>query len=217
VADDIIVTKCDLLPGGGDGIPPALASMLRRLNPAARLHDAATVTPRLHELMLESMPDPSVDVSQAEHWLNLAAYAPNGAPHSDDGGHGVDDGHDGHDHGSHLDDVASFCYVNDAPMPREALHLLLRALEDNLGPNLLRVKGLVNIAEEPGKPAVLHGAQHLLHNVVQLDAWPGTDRRTRIVFIAQGVARQTVAEMIELLARVATRTANARSRASSRA
>jgi G3E family GTPase len=93
------------------------------------------------------------------------------------------------------------------------LQLLLDALEKNLGPNLLRVKGLVNVAEEPDRPAVVQGAQHLLHNIIWLDRWPDADHRTRIVFITQNFEREEVEEMISLLDRVASRTANARSRA----
>ena len=65
----------------------------------------------------------------------------------------------------HDDDIASFAFIREEPTSRYALQLLLNALEQNLGPNLLRVKGLVNVAEEPGRPAVIQGAQHLLHNI----------------------------------------------------
>ena len=34
------------------------------------------------------------------------------------------------------------------------------------------MKGLVNVAEEPGRPAVIQGAQHLLHTMTWLDRWP---------------------------------------------
>ena len=46
---------------------------------------------------------------------------------------------------------------------------MLDALQRNLGPDLLRVKGIVNVAEEPGRPAVIQGAQHLLHNLSWLE------------------------------------------------
>ena len=111
------------------------------------------------------------------------------------------------------DDIESFAFIREEPTSRYALQLLLNALEQNLGPNLLRVKGLVNVAEEPDRPAVIQGAQHLLHNISWLARWPDADRRTRIVFITQNIARAAVEEMISLLDRVATRTAKARERA----
>ena len=99
------------------------------------------------------------------------------------------------------------------PIAREALRLLLDALQQNLGPNLLRVKGIVHVAEDPDRPAVIQGAQHLLHNLSWLDRWPDADRRSRIVFITQGFDRAEVEDMIAVLDRVAARTAAARARA----
>ena len=119
-----------------------------------------------------------------------------------------------HDHHHlHDRDIASFCFTRDKPIPREALRLLLDALQQNLGPNLLRVKGIVNVAEEPDRPAVIQGAQQLLHNLSWLERWPDEDRRSKIVFITQGFDRAEVEDMIALLDRVATRTAAARARA----
>ena len=127
-----------------------------------------------------------------------------------------DHDHDDHDHHHlHDRDIASFCFVRETPISREALRLLLDALQQNLGPNLLRVKGIVNVAEEPGRPAVIQGAQHLLHNLSWLERWPDADHRSKIVFITQGFDRAEVEDMIALLDRVATRTAAARARAQS--
>ncbi len=79
-------------------------------------------------------------------------------------------------------------------------------LQQNLGPNLLRVKGIINVAEEPDRPAVIQGAQHLLHNLSWLDRWPDADHRSKIVFITQGFDRAEVEDMIAVLDRVAART-----------
>ena len=124
--------------------------------------------------------------------------------------------HEHHDHHHlHDRDIASFCFIREQPIAREALRLLLDALQQNLGPNLLRVKGIVNVAEEPDRPAVIQGAQHLLHNLSWLERWPDEDRRSKIVFITQGFDRAEVEDMIAVLDRVATRTAAARARAQS--
>ena len=94
------------------------------------------------------------------------------------------------------------------------MRLLLDALQQNLGPNLLRVKGIVNVAEEPDRPAVIQGAQQFLHNLSWLERWPDADHRSRIVFITQNFDRADVEDMIAVLDRVATRTAAPRARAS---
>jgi G3E family GTPase len=74
----------------------------------------------------------------------------------------------------------------------------------------------VNVAEEPDRPAVIQGVQHLLHTMTWLPRWPDADRRTRIVFITRGVVRSELQEMIELLDRMAARTSRARLRAQGR-
>ncbi len=103
--------------------------------------------------------------------------------------------------------------IRDEPLSRAELQFLLDGIGQNLGSSLLRVKGLVNVAEEPGRPAVIQGAQHLLHTMTWLDRWPDADTRTRVVFITHGIVRDRLTEMIELLDRVSARTFKARNRA----
>jgi hypothetical protein len=45
-----------------------------------------------------------------------------------------------------------------------------------------------------------------------LDRWPDSDQRTRIVFITQGVPRDSLKDVIDLLDRVSSRTFRARAR-----
>ena len=57
------------------------------------------------------------------------------------------------------------------------------------GANLLRVKGIVNVA---GSPVVVHVVQSVIHEPVVLESWPSADRSTRIVFITRGMARELI-------------------------
>ncbi|HTK35248.1 MAG TPA: GTP-binding protein [Caulobacteraceae bacterium] len=209
LADHILITKLDLAPeGAAAALTETLKARLRALNPAADIVLAGEAGAAPVHLLRDSGFDPSKGGDTARAWLNAEAYA----DHHHDHEHGHD--HDDHHHHHHHNiAIASFCLVRDEPTSREALQLLLAAIEKNLGPNLLRVKGLVAVAEEPGKPAVLQGAQHLLHNLTWLDAWPDADHRTRIVFITQNMPKADLEEMVSLLDRVATRTAAARRRA----
>ncbi|HKC45842.1 MAG TPA: GTP-binding protein, partial [Burkholderiales bacterium] len=68
---------------------------------------------------------------------------------------------------------------------------LLTALR---GPDLLRVKGLVNVAGEPG-PVVVQGVQHIFHPPVTLADWPGEDRSSRLVFITRNIDESAVAAL----------------------
>jgi G3E family GTPase len=184
-----------------------LTARLRRLNPAAMITRMDDPDFDVGALLRSTGLDPADPKADAHAWLNAAAYQ---ADSHRDHDHPE---HDHDHHGLHDRDIASFCFVRDNPISRDALRLLLDALQQNLGANLLRVKGIVHVAEEPERPAVIQGAQHLLHNLSWLDRWPDADRRSKIVFITQGYDREEVEDMIAVLDRVAGRTAAARAKA----
>ncbi len=210
LADTILISKLDLVAPAKarDAEEAALTARLTLLNPAAKI--ARIDDPAFdigHVLRTDALKpgDPKAD---ARAWLNAAAYDEADAHAHHDHDHAEHDHHHLHDR-----DIASFCFTRTEPITREALRLLLDALQQNLGPNLLREKGIVHVAEEPDRPAVIQGAQQLLHNLSWLDRWPDADRRSKIVFITQGYDRADVEDMIAVLDRVASRTAAARARA----
>ena len=49
------------------------------------------------------------------------------------------------------------------------------------------MKGLVAVADDPSRPVVLHGVQHVMHPPSRLDAWPNDDHDTRLVFILKDI------------------------------
>jgi G3E family GTPase len=53
--------------------------------------------------------------------------------------------------------------------------------------------------EDPERPAVIHGMQHVYHAPVWLERWPSADRRTRMVFIGSGIPESWVRGLLELL------------------
>jgi len=222
LADQILLTKLDLIDAAQiKAAEVTLTERLHRLNPAAKISRIDDPAFNVGELLRAGGLNPTGAAADARAWLNAAAYEPahDAHDHEHDHDHDADHDHAQHDHthhdhhGLHDRDIASFCFIRDNPIPREALRLLLDALQQNLGPNLLRVKGIVHVAEEPERPAVIQGAQQLLHNLTWLERWPDPDRRSKFVFITQGFDRAEVEDMIAVLDRVATRTAAARARA----
>jgi G3E family GTPase len=99
----------------------------------------------------------------------------------------------------HTDGIETFVLQRDRPFPALALTLLLEALAEHCGARMLRLKGLVDIAEMPGQPAVIHGVQHVVSPPEFLDRWPSADRSTRIVFIAQDVPRHFPARLLDAI------------------
>jgi G3E family GTPase len=209
LADSILLTKLDLLdPAERAARKAALIARLGKINGGALVLESDDPAADPVQVMRKLMADPREDPRAAKTWIDAALGAAPGdvTPHAK-GEHEAHAPH-GHDAG-----IASFNLIRDEPLPREALHLLLDSLEKHLGSNLLRVKGLVNVKDEPGRPAVIQGAQHLLHNLTWLPEWPDEDQRTRIVFITQDLPTGELEEMVTLLDRVAHRTALARLKA----
>jgi G3E family GTPase len=184
---------------------------LRRINPAAKIAEVDWSPAVIAGLLVSPGFDTADPRADPRPWLNVQAYQNSPRNHNACG-----DDHDHHEHGHaeshHLEGkgIENFVLIREIPLRREEAQFLLEGIAQNLGSGLLRVKGLVNIAEEPGRPAVIQGAQHLLHTMTWLDRWPDGDQRTRIVFITQGIPRDSLKDIIDLLDRVSFRTFKAR-------
>lgn len=92
----------------------------------------------------------------------------------------------------HASDIQTLCLTVEEPFGAEAFQHWLGLLTALRGERLLRFKGLIHIAEDPEHPLVVHAAQHLVHPPVALPAWPDAERRSRLVFITQGMERQLI-------------------------
>ena len=75
--------------------------------------------------------------------------------------------------------------------------MFLELLRSMHGPNLLRLKGIVKIAETPDTPVVMHGVQHVLHPAARLAAWPDADHRTRLVFIVRDIEPRKIGDLFD--------------------
>jgi G3E family GTPase len=101
--------------------------------------------------------------------------------------------------GRHDDGIDTFCLRREKPLHAVTLGLFLQVVAEHCGAKLLRLKGLVDVVESPGRPAVIHGVQHVFHPPAWLDAWPSDDRNTRIVVISQGLDAQWLRDLLEIL------------------
>lgn len=67
------------------------------------------------------------------------------------------------------------------------------------GPDLLRVKGIVNV---DGRPVVVQGVQHIFHPPVELDHWPSADTGSRLVFITRDIPGDTIRNLFQAVGAV---------------
>ena len=190
VADRIVLTKTDLLtaPDGQRG-REALVARLHRLNPAAPILDAAANEASPERLLTCGLFDPARKIPDVKRWLAADAYA---------GGVG-DHGHHQHHHdvNRHDDRIRTFSFATDAAIPAAMFDMLLELVRSVHGPNLLRLKGIVKLAETPASPVVIHGVQHIFHPVVRLPRWPDGDERTRIVLITRDLDPDAVKRLFD--------------------
>ena len=188
MADRLVLTKADLASAEGVTV---LHRRLRALNPAAPIvvaHEGVTEAAALFDAGLY---DPKTKTLEVQRWLNAEAYAAHeahGHEHRHDHGHDHDHEHAAPDVNRHDDHIHAFCLFYDRPLVWERFAAWVETIVLAHGPNLLRMKGLLNVAGEE-RPVAVHGVQHLFHPPVQLDAWPDADRRSRIVLIVRDVER----------------------------
>ncbi len=201
VADRLVFTKTDLLETPAQTAAFAdLKDRLAVLNPGALRLDVQAGEAIPARLFNAGLYNPDSKIPDVAAWLNAEAYETTGDTHHHDHshGHGHEHGHDhAHDVNRHSDSIRAFTLSTDRPVPASALEMFLDLLRSAHGPKLLRVKGIVQIAEDPDRPVVIHGVQHVFHPPATLEAWPDGDRRTRMVFITKDLPEGFVRRMFE--------------------
>lgn len=197
VADRIVLTKTDLAtPEQQAGIRARLSA----LNPAAPILDAAMSEAKAERILNSGLFDPDRKIPDVKKWLAAEAYADKHAHAHHDHHHGHDHGHTHHDH-AHLDrnrhdeHIGSFVITTEQAIPAGTLEMFFELLRAQHGSQLLRLKGIVKVAETPDTPMVVHGVQHVFHPPARLPQWPDDDHRTRLVFITRDLPEQTVRDL----------------------
>jgi G3E family GTPase len=221
VADRIVLTKTDL-PEAAQA--DRLAARLRGLNPAAPILRVVQGDADPSQLFNAGLYDPKSKTADVQNWLKAEAYEPHGHHH-----HGHDHGHDhDHDHDHHHEHehghgdqdphdvnrhdkrISATCLTVDEPIDWDSFSLWLGSLARYRGEDLLRIKGILNVAGED-RPVAIHGVQHLFHPPARLPGWPGAERRSRIVFITRDIDRKFLEESLASYRDPAKRLAEMRS------
>jgi len=183
LADRLVITKTDIAEAGAVA---ALEARLRAMNPYALISKAlqGVLDP---DLLREIGPTSVSALAQdPNRWLSgpgreLASfeersYLGQRVPRTT---------------GTHDAAIHSFCLWFEAPFTWDTLTASLQVLTALRGPDLLRVKGIVNVQGEAG-PVAIHGVQHIFHPPLKLEKWHGADRRSRMVFIVRNISRASV-------------------------
>lgn len=175
VADRIIVTKTDL----AEAVPlrADLDARLEALAPHAIVLDAARDEVSAAQLF-SLAPWLSATPDALKKWLPQV------------------------DAPSHSDDIRTTTLWSDAALPPTAFGMFVDLLRSQHGQNILRLKGLLRMADDPSRPVVIHGVQHIFHPPRRLDAWPDEDQRTRLLVVARDLDVNLIARLYDAFAGV---------------
>lgn len=198
IADCLLVTKVDLV---GAAALATLERQIRRLSPTAEvLHASDAVGPLTG--VFDAYPSEAARAVELAASLQRAESAGREVvcePHSH---------HHHHDHAAaHAHNgIQSFSFAIDEPVHWPAFAQWLDYIATLKGEDLLRVKGIVNVAGEPDRPLILHGVQHVFHPPARLNGWPSADHRSRLVFIVRDIAREMIERTLMKFAAVRSST-----------
>lgn len=173
LADTIVLTKTDLVSDNDVG---SLRERLRELNPQCAIIDGRSS-------------DALVDALFSEARQTVVR--------------GLDDIHV-HDHTcgdecfeappSLHDGIGSICLRENRPIPWAMLQDFLRSLARGHAADVLRIKGIVNVAESI-KPVVIHGVHQYLYPEGYLNEWPIDGQDTKIVVIYEGISATSILDI----------------------
>ena len=161
LADRIVITKAELAADA----PEALRARLATLNSEAAIVDSRDAT----ALTATNLLRPG---------FAGGSRTPQTPPFSE--------AHHHHHHGHHASHFNSVCLVHEGPLPLMAVENFLDLVTTQQGDRILRIKGLMETDDDPGRPVLIQGAQRLLHAPQRLSRWPdNAPRGTRLVIIGQ--------------------------------
>ena len=172
VADRLVLTKTDLATAE---VADRLTQRLRHINPGAPLCRAA---------------EDDLDAT-----MLLSADGVERRQPDDRQGHTPGDDH------RHADDIRTLALSLDEPVDWTRFGIWLTMLLHRHGERVLRVKGILNVADAE-TPVAVHAVQHLVHPPRHLGAWPDADRRSHLVLIARELDPAVIERSFRAFSRV---------------
>ena len=187
MADRLVLTKKTL---ADTAAIPALEARLKALNPMAAIVDGDADDVARYATLSFGLYDPATKIADVSRWL-----------HDDHDHHHHDHGdHDDHDHHHHHHDgsIRAFSIIHDRPVDPAAIGMFVDLLRSAHAEKLLRMKAVVQLADDPDRPLVLHGVQSVFHQPERLPRWPDpSDRRTRMVLITRDLPADFVQNLFD--------------------
>lgn len=184
VADRIVITKTDLV---AREMTEKLRARIAALNPGAIIFEAVAgeIDPDL--LFDTGLYQPGAKTADVQKWLRAEAYRPLPAKT------GL---FEPREKPRHDERIRAFAVIIDAPVIWQNLVDALEMLTSMRGEQILRIKGIVNVANEAA-PRAIHAVQHTIYPAARLPLWPDADHRTRLVFITRDLDENFIRDTLK--------------------
>lgn len=185
LADLLVVTKTDLVSAATEA---RVRAVLRRRNPGARIEGAPIEGAKIDGAKVETGHAATADAAAL---LPAGFLDPNADTPLRDRGRWLAEPVTVAPDPDHLVGTRAVALSADRPLRWRAFEAWLRGIRIGHAPQLLRVKGLLDIAGTAG-PVVIQSVGHVLQAPVALARWPDHDRRSRLVLITRGLPGNTI-------------------------
>ncbi|AQT62040.1 GTP-binding protein [Cellvibrio sp. PSBB023] len=198
VADLLLVTKTDLIDD--EKIVAEFLQQLAELNPTADVRVAEGGTIGADIILQLDHIEPMDSATPLNQWLNITSFSIQPTTKTRLAFRELTPASTTqNDINRHNDHIQAQCFVFDTPFTEASLDMWLEIITKLMGPNLLRLKGIINVQGFTG-PVVIHGVQHIFHPAALLPEWPDEDHRTKLVFITYDTPREFIERSFDLFA-----------------
>ena len=203
-ADQIVLNKTDLV---SDADLRMIEARLRRLNPLAPIHRAQRSNVALDKILGRGGFDLARITDLEPEFLN-PAHGEAGHVHDEHCGHDHDHHHHGHDHHHHDehapadihdDEIKGVSLRTEAPIDGRKVTQWLEKLLAEQGPDILRAKGIINVAGEERR-LVFQAVHMIMEGDLQREWKAGEDRSSRMVLIGRNLDEATLRQGFEACA-----------------
>ena len=185
VADRIVVSKVDI---ADDIKVQQLKTKLKLLNPTSNLVEAVDGVVDVASLLSDDIYDVKTKSGDVAKWLESLKTEETNHNHSED-------------RNRHDENIYTFTLVFEKALDWTAFGIWLTMILHTHGEKILRVKGMLNV-KGVDVPVVINGVQHVVHPPIHLKTWPDRDKRSRIVFIVDGINQELIERSLEAFNRV---------------
>ena len=180
-ADQVVLNKADL---ASEAELAAIETRLKAINPLAPIMRAQRANVQLDQLIGRGGFDLARVISLEPAFLQAEEHV-----------HGEHCDHEHHDH-QHDSDISTVALQSDRPLDGEKISAWLNALVASKGADILRAKGIIDVAGE-ARQLVFQSVHMLLEGDFQRPWRTGEKRSSRLVFIGRNLDRVLLAAGFE--------------------